>query len=301
MVLTRRLMMATVALAALAAPALAQGAWPAKPLKIIVPATPGGAIDVIARMVADKLPASLGQPVVVENKPGAANNLGTDFVAKSAPDGYTFVIVASSHATNKFLYKDLGWDPVDSFEPVAYTHVVPLVLAVHPDVPAKTLAEVTAWAKANPDKATYGSSGVGSSLHMSAELYQAMSGVKLPTHVTYKGSSAIHPDLIGGRLALRPLVRARRSALLRPSQPHEPDGLRRRRIRRQADHRHHQHLVRLRPVPRPFQAARRGREARRAAGRRLSRSNCRRSRCRNRPSSRRRCSTATSSPWRPRS
>ena len=202
MVLTRRLMMATVALAALAAPALAQGAWPAKPLKIIVPATPGGAIDVIARMVADKLPASLGQPVVVENKPGAANNLGTDFVAKSAPDGYTFVIVASSHATNKFLYKDLGWDPVDSFEPVAYTHVVPLVLAVHPDVPAKTLAEVTAWAKANPDKATYGSSGVGSSLHMSAELYQAMSGVKLPTHVTYKGSSAIHPDLIGGRLAL---------------------------------------------------------------------------------------------------
>ena len=200
--LSRRLLISAAAVLALAAPAAAQSGWPNKPVKIIVPATPGGAIDVIARMLADKLPAALGQPVVVENKPGAANNLGTDFVAKSAPDGYTFVIVASSHATNKFLYKDLGWDPVGSFEPVAYTHVVPLVLAVHPTVPAKTVKEMTEWVKANPDKANYGSSGVGSSLHMSAELYQAMAGVKLPTHVTYKGSSAIHPDLIGGRVAL---------------------------------------------------------------------------------------------------
>lgn len=205
MTMCRRMMISASLLACLASPAFlnpaAAQAWPAKPVKIIVPATPGGAIDVIARMLADKLPAGLGQPVIVENKPGAANNLGTDFVAKSAPDGYTFVIVASSHATNKFLYKDLGWDPITSFEPVAYTHVVPLVLAVHPSIPAKTVEEFSAWAKANPDKAIYGSSGSGSSLHMSAELYQAMSGVKLPTHVTYKGSSAIHPDLIGGRLA----------------------------------------------------------------------------------------------------
>ena len=201
MTMDRRLLLASAFAVSLTAPASAQQ-WPAKPIKIIVPATPGGAIDVIARMLSDKLPATLGQPVVVENKPGAANNLGTDFVAKSPADGYTFVIVASSHATNKFLYKDLGWDPVASFEPVAYTHVVPLVLTVHPSLPVKTVADVTAWIKANPDKATYGSSGVGSSLHMSAELYQAMAGVKLPTHVTYKGSSAIHPDLLGGRLAL---------------------------------------------------------------------------------------------------
>ena len=201
MTMDRRLLLASAFAVSLTAPASAQQ-WPAKPIKIIVPATPGGAIDVIARMLSDKLPATLGQPEDVENKPGAANNLGTDFVAKSPADGYTFVIVASSHATNKFLYKDLGWDPVASFEPVAYTHVVPLVLAVHPSLPVKTVAEMTAWIKANPDKATYGSSGVGSSLHMSAELYQAMAGVKLPTHVTYKGSSAIHPDLLGGRLAL---------------------------------------------------------------------------------------------------
>lgn len=197
----RRVLFAATAILALGVPGQAQQ-WPSKPIKIIVPATPGGAIDVIARMLADKLPATLGQPVVVENKAGAANNLGTDFVAKSPADGYTFVIVASSHATNKFLYKDLGWDPVDSFEPVAYTHVVPLVLAVHPSLPVKTVSELTAWIKANPDKANYGSSGVGSSLHMSAELYQAMAGVKLPLHVTYKGSSAIHPDLLGGRVAM---------------------------------------------------------------------------------------------------
>src|SRR3954469_2964899 len=101
-------------------------AYPTRPVKIIVPATTGGAIDVIARVLADKMTASLGQPVVVENKPGASNNLGTDFVAKSAPDGYTLVIVAASHGTNKHLFKNLGWDPVKDFEPIVYTHVVPL-------------------------------------------------------------------------------------------------------------------------------------------------------------------------------
>src|SRR6187551_113179 len=97
--------------------------YPTRTVRIVVPATPGGAIDLIARTLAEKLTGSLGQPVVVENKPGASNNLGTDFVAKSPPDGYTLVIVASSHATNKHLFKDLGWDPVKDFEPVIYTHV----------------------------------------------------------------------------------------------------------------------------------------------------------------------------------
>ena len=173
-------------------------AYPAKVIRIVVPATPGGAIDIIARLVADKLGVSLGQPVVVENKPGAANNLGTDIVAKSAPDGYTLVIVASSHATNKFLYKQLPYDPVKDFEPIIYTHVVPLLLAVHPALPVKTVAELIAWIKANPDKANYASSGNGSSLHMAAELFMAMTKTKM-LHVPYKGSSAAHPDLIGGR------------------------------------------------------------------------------------------------------
>src|SRR5256885_9603253 len=175
--------------------------YPARPIRIVVPATTGGAIDLIARSLAEKMSGSLGQPAIVENKPGAANNLGTDFVAKSAPDGYTLVIVASSHATNKHLYKNLPYDPVKDFEPVVYTHVVPLLLAVHPSVPAKNVQELTAWVKANPDKATYASSGPGSSLHMAAELYMSMTGTKMH-HVPYKGSSAAHPDLLAGRTAM---------------------------------------------------------------------------------------------------
>ena len=170
-------------------------------VRIVVPATPGGAIDLIARSLAEKMTVSLGQPVVVENKPGASNNLGTDFVAKSPPDGYTLVICASSHATNKFLFKQMPFDPVKDFEPVVYTHVVPLLLAVNPSVPAKNVNELTAWIKANPDKAIYASSGPGSSLHMAAELYMNMTGVKMH-HVPYKGSSAAHPDLLAGRTAM---------------------------------------------------------------------------------------------------
>src|SRR5437762_9875017 len=190
-----------VLLACLAVPTALAQPYPSRPVKIVVPATPGGAIDLIARTLGDKLTPSLGQPVVVENKPGAANNLGTDYVAKSPPDGYTLVIVASSHATNKWLYKNLPYDPVKDFAPVVYTHVVPLLLAVHPSVPAKTVPELTAWVKANPDKAIYASSGPGSSLHMAAELYMSMTGTKMQ-HVPYKGSSAAHPDLLAGRTAM---------------------------------------------------------------------------------------------------
>jgi tripartite-type tricarboxylate transporter receptor subunit TctC len=175
--------------------------YPARPIKIIVPATPGGAIDQIARSLADKLTVSLGQTVIVENKPGASNNLGTDFVAKSAPDGYTLVIVASSHATNKHMFKSLPYDPVKDFAPVVYTHVVPLLLAVHPSVGAKNVTELVDWIKANPSQAIYASSGPGSSLHMAAELFMSMSKTKMQ-HVPYKGSSAAHPDLLAGRTAM---------------------------------------------------------------------------------------------------
>ena len=185
---------------AFAAQAAAQ-AWPSRTVKIIVPATTGGAIDLIARSLAEKMSASLGQPVVVENKPGASNNLGTDFVAKSPPDGYSLVIVASSHATNKHLFKSLPYDPEKDFEPVVYTHVVPLLLAVHPSVGAKNVPELIGWIKANPDKAIYASSGPGSSLHMAAELFMSMSKTKMQ-HIPYKGSSAAHPDLLSGRTAM---------------------------------------------------------------------------------------------------
>ncbi len=176
--------------------------YPTRSIRIVVPATPGGAIDTIARLVAEKMTVSMGQSVLVENKPGASNNLGTDFVAKSPPDGYNVVIVASSHATNKFLFKQLPYDPITDFEPVVFTHVVPLLLAVHPAVPATNVRELIAWIKANPDKASFATSGKGSSLHMAAELFKSMAGIQTMLQVPYRGSTAAHPDLLGGRTAM---------------------------------------------------------------------------------------------------
>ncbi len=183
-------------------PALASAqAYPTRAIKIIVPAPPGGAIDTIARVVGDKISASMGQPVIIENKPGASNNLGTDVLAKSVPDGYTIGIVGGSHNTNKFLFKNLGWDPEKSFEPIVYTHEVPLVFAISPQTPAKTLPELVAWMKANPNDAKVATSGRGSAQEMAAEMFRMASGAPMLL-VPYKGSSAAHPDLLAGRTAL---------------------------------------------------------------------------------------------------
>jgi tripartite-type tricarboxylate transporter receptor subunit TctC len=190
----------SVSMAALPQLASAQ-AYPTRTLKIIVPAPPGGAIDLIARVVGDKLASSLGQPVIVDNRPGASNNLGTDVLAKSAPDGYTIGIVGGSHNTNKYLFKNLGWDPEKSFEPIVYTHVVPLVFAIHPQIPAKTLPEFVAWMKAHPDQAKIATSGRGSAQEMAAEMFRMAAGTPMLL-VPYKGSSAAHPDLLAGRTAL---------------------------------------------------------------------------------------------------
>jgi tripartite-type tricarboxylate transporter receptor subunit TctC len=191
----------SLALALLGAHAQAQP-FPNRTITIVVPATPGGTIDVIARLLAEKLTVSMGQSVVVENKPGASNNLGTAFVAKAPPDGYTLAICASSHATNKFLFKSMPFDPVADFEPVVFTHIVPLLLAVHPSVPAKTVPELIAWIKQNPEKASFATSGVGTSLHMAAELFKSMAKIETMLHVPYRGSSAAHPDLLGGRTSM---------------------------------------------------------------------------------------------------
>ncbi|NVO12632.1 MAG: tripartite tricarboxylate transporter substrate binding protein [Rhodoplanes sp.] len=192
---------AVAACMALAPVAAAAQTYPSKPIKLIVPAPPGGAIDILARLVGERLAVSMGQPVIVENKPGASNNLGTDLIAKSAPDGYTIGIVGGSHNIAKFLFKDLPWDPEKSFEPIVYTHVVPLVFGVYPGIPAKTLPELVAWLKANPDKAKVATSGRGSAQEMAAEMFQMTSGAKL-VMVPYKGSSQAHPDLLAGRTAL---------------------------------------------------------------------------------------------------
>lgn len=195
-----KILAVTASLAVVPSLAMAQ-AYPTHAIKIVVPAPPGGAIDTIARVVGDKLALSMGQPVVVDNRPGASNNLGTDVLAKSVPDGYTIGIVGGSHNINKFLFKNLGWDPEKSFEPIVYTHEVPLVFAIYPQIPAKTLPEFVAWMKAHPDEAKVATSGRGSAQEMAAEMFRMASGAPMLL-VPYKGSSAAHPDLLAGRTAL---------------------------------------------------------------------------------------------------
>jgi len=202
MQLTSVLKVLALSAALAAVPQLASAqAYPTRPIKIIVPAPPGGAIDLIARVVGDKLTNSMGQPVIIENRPGASNNLGTEVLAKSVPDGYTIGIVAGSHNTNKFLFKNLGWDPEKSFEPIIYTHVVPLVFSIYPQIPAKTLPEFVAWMKAHPDEAKVATSGRGSASDMAAEMFRLATGVPMLL-IPYKGSAAAQPDLIAGRTAL---------------------------------------------------------------------------------------------------
>jgi tripartite-type tricarboxylate transporter receptor subunit TctC len=196
-----KILAVSASLAAMPAVSSAEAAYPGRAIKIIVPAPPGGAIDTIARVVGDKLAVSMGQPVIVDNRPGASNNLGTDVLAKSAPDGYTIGIVGGSHNTNKFLFKNLSWDPLASFEPIIYTHEVPLVFAIYPQLPAKTLPEFVAWMKAHPDEAKVATSGRGSAQEMAAEMFRMASGAPMLL-VPYKGSSAAHPDLLAGRTAL---------------------------------------------------------------------------------------------------
>lgn len=180
-------------------PAFAQQPWPVHPIRIVVPATPGGAIDLAARVIGAKLTDSLGQPVLVENRPGAAGIAGSELVAKAPPDGYTLGLVASSHAINVALYPKLPYDTAKDFTPVALTHVVPLVLAVNNAVPAQNVRAFIAWLKAHPDQASYASSGNGGAPHLSAELFKSMTGTTM-THIPYKGSTAAHPDLISGRV-----------------------------------------------------------------------------------------------------
>jgi tripartite-type tricarboxylate transporter receptor subunit TctC len=182
------------------APAQAQN-FPTKPMTIVVPASPGGAIDLAARLIGQKLTETWGQSVTIDNKTGATGIIGTDFVAKAAPDGHTLALVASSHAINPSMVKKLPYDTLKGFEPVAQTHVVPLMLVVSNAVPAKTVKELVAYGKANPGKLSFASSGSGGAPHFSGELFKSMAGLDM-VHVPYKGSTLAHPDLISGRVTL---------------------------------------------------------------------------------------------------
>ena len=179
-----------------ASAALAQ-AYPNKPIKLIVPFAPGGFTDVVARILGQKLSVSLGQPFVIENKAGAGSTIGTDFVAKAAPDGYTLVMVSTTHVISPAIYPKLPYDPIKSFTPVGKLVDSAYVLLVNPKVPANNVAEFIALAKASPDKIHYASSGNGSSQHLMGGMFAAMAGVKMK-QVPYKGSGGAANDLVAG-------------------------------------------------------------------------------------------------------
>ncbi|HYD62198.1 MAG TPA: tripartite tricarboxylate transporter substrate binding protein [Noviherbaspirillum sp.] len=170
--------------------------FPNRPIKWVVPFTPGGAMDSMARSIGERLAQNLGQPVVIENRPGAGGTIGSSMVAKSEPDGHTMMIVSIGHAVNPALYPKLSYDPVKSFEPVSLVAIVPNVLVVGPGVKANNVSELIASAKAQPGKLTYASAGNGTTIHLGAELFNAMAGVDI-MHVPYKGSAPAVTDLLG--------------------------------------------------------------------------------------------------------
>ena len=176
-------------------------AYPARPVRIIVPYPPGGATDVMARVIAQQFSQSWPQRVVVENKPGASGSIGSDLVAKSAADGYTLLMQGTQHAINLSLYKQLPYDTLRDFTPVAYIGATPFLLVVHPSVPANSVAELIAYIKARPGGANYGSSGVGGAAHLAGEIFKTVAGVQL-THIPYKGAAPAMADLLGGQVPI---------------------------------------------------------------------------------------------------
>jgi len=180
--------------------ALAQAPWPSRPIRYIVPFAPGGTTDILARVVGEKLAVALGQPVVIENKPGQGGSAGAAELARAAPDGYTIGGgTISSHAINATLYDKLPYDPATSFAPITLYATQPNVLLVHPSVPAASVREFVALLKANPDKYAFGSAGNGTSQHISGELFKTLAGVKMQ-HIPYRGSGQMMPELLGGTL-----------------------------------------------------------------------------------------------------
>lgn len=174
--------------------------WPTKPIRVVAPSTPGDAPDVIARLVSERLSHALGQPVVVENRPGAGGVVGSEVVAKAPPDGYTLIMGnAGSHGINAAVYTKLPYDILKDFAPVSQIAIAPNILVINPELPVKTLPEFIAYVKAHPGKLAYASGGNGSSAHMSMELLKSMAGLDM-IHVPYKGSTPALTDLIGGQV-----------------------------------------------------------------------------------------------------
>jgi tripartite-type tricarboxylate transporter receptor subunit TctC len=192
---------AIAALALIGVPANADDSYPNRPVRIVVSFSAGGPTDIVGRIFAQKLSELLGQQFFVENKVGAGGNLGADMVAKSAPDGYTLLVATvSTHAINPGLYAKMPYDPVKDFAPVAQVGVTPTMLGLHPSIPATDIKSLIALVKANPGKFTYGSSGLGSILHLCGEQFKALAGGLDIQHVPYRGSAPMMGDLVAGQI-----------------------------------------------------------------------------------------------------
>ena len=196
----RTLLSATMAAWALSA-AHAQQPFPSKPIRIISPFAPGGGNDILSRAIAQKLTENVKLQVLVDNRPGANGIIGTELAARAAPDGYTIVLVPSGHAVNASLHRKLPFDSIKDFTPITLVGSSPLILALHPSVPARNVKELVALAKARPGELTYGSAGIGSSGHLGGALFDTLTGTKM-VHVPYKGMSLAITDVISGQVSM---------------------------------------------------------------------------------------------------
>ena len=199
--MNRRTLLAGIATLAAARSAVAQATWaPDRPIRLVVPFAPGGSTDVTARLVAEAIAPRLGQPVVIENRPGAGGNIGSEAVARSAPDGHTLVMgTSSTHATNIALYRNLPYQPLRDFAPVGQVAFIPNLLVVHPDVPARDLPALIALGRARPGSLNFGNAGSGTSQHLSAAMIASRAGIEV-THVAYRGGAPAVTDLLGGKI-----------------------------------------------------------------------------------------------------
>jgi tripartite-type tricarboxylate transporter receptor subunit TctC len=193
-------LVAAAAMAALAQPVCAQN-YPNRPIRFVVPFSPGGAADVPGRILTQKLTEALGHQVVVDNRPGAGSTIGADQVAKAPPDGYTLLTISNTHFVSAALYKKLPYDSVADFAPVTQVTSAPNVIVVHPSLPAKTVKELIALAKAKPGKIDYASSGNGSTQHLTGALFTKMAGIEM-THIPYRGSGPATADLLSGQVTV---------------------------------------------------------------------------------------------------
>lgn len=193
---------ATVLLLALLTSSAVAQSYPTKPIRIIVAYTPAGTTDILARIIGQKMSENWGQPVIVENRAGAAGNIGTELAAKATPDGYTLIMgTAGTHGINVSLYRKLNWHSLRDFAPVSLVAMVPNIMVVNNSLPIKSVKDLIAYAKANPGKLSYGSPGNGSTAHLSMELFKSMTGTNL-VHIPYKGSAGVLADVMGGQIAV---------------------------------------------------------------------------------------------------